>query len=73
MIDVDFIDREYSGFAAANGFRWIPLLPDLTERYRAGGTDLFYRLDGHLNSEGNAFVGSSLYTKFREWRLAPLN
>ena len=69
-IDVDFIDQEFSAFARDSSFTWIPALPELVQRYQSDGKDLFYRLNGHLNREGNAAVGECLYLKFRELRSA---
>ena len=65
-IDVDFVDREFSSFAHDHSFAWIPALPALAERYRTAHTDLFFRLNGHLNREGNAVVGRVLFEKFGE-------
>lgn len=67
-IDVEFIDQEFSAFARDSSFTWIPALPALVERYQSDGKDLFFRLNGHLNREGNAAVGDYLYLKFRELR-----
>jgi GDSL-like lipase/acylhydrolase family protein len=61
-IDVDFIDRELSSFAHDRSFEWIAALPALAKRYRTDHTDLFFRLNGHLNREGNAAVGNYLYS-----------
>lgn len=60
-IDVDYIDNEMSLFAAQNGFDWYPSLEDLAARYRARSVDLYYRLDGHLNTAGNACVGETFF------------
>ena len=65
-IDVDFIDEEFSAFAHDSSFAWIPVLPELAARYASGPGDLFFRLDGHLNGEGNAAVGNYFYQRFRE-------
>ena len=65
-IDVDFIDEEFSSFAHDSSFAWIPVLPELAGRYASGHRDLFYRLNGHLNTEGNAAVGNYFYGKFSE-------
>ena len=46
---------------------WGVLLPVLTEAYDATGQDLYYRYDGHLNSEGNAVVGAFVIDYLSNW------
>jgi hypothetical protein len=62
--DGDLVDREFSQFARRTGFDWIPALPSLVERYRAERRDLYYRVDGHLNSAGNRVTGELLAIEF---------
>lgn len=59
-LDVDQVDRVFGAFAADRDLLWIPLLPGLADRYAAGGEDLYYRLDGHLNRAGNRVVAELL-------------
>ena len=63
-VDVEYIDRTFGEFADKQGFLWISALEPLSQRYKRQGKDLYYRLDGHLNAEGNAFVGSWLADAF---------
>lgn len=65
-IDVDFVDREFSSFAHDHSFAWIPALPALAGRYQSTHTDLYFRLNGHLNGEGNAVAGAVLFEKAGE-------
>jgi lysophospholipase L1-like esterase len=54
-VDVGYYDRHFAGVAAKSGFGWVASLPDLVEAAR-GSKELFYRLDGHLTTDGNAAV-----------------
>lgn len=56
-VDVDYFDNEMSKFAEENGFDWVPVRGVLEEAYAKTGTDLYFRLDGHLNNFGNRVVG----------------
>lgn len=56
-IDIDHIDSIFGGVAGDEGFEWITSLPAVAEEYRSSGKDLYFRLDGHLNNEGNYFIG----------------
>lgn len=58
--NVDFIDRTFSRFSYENNFKWIQALPVLTDRYLSKGNDCYFRLDGHLNNNGNSLVGRYL-------------
>ena len=64
--DVLMIDRELSTFAQENDFTWITLLGQLAEYTKVENTDLYYRLDGHLNARGNRVVGEYFSNHFIE-------
>jgi len=64
--DVDLIDEEFQKFAEEKGFTWITLLDVLAEYKRNEGTELYYRLDGHLNKDGNNVVGDYITSAFIE-------
>lgn len=59
-IDAAWIDREFGSHAQANGYVWIPMLDHLSELYRRGEDDLYYRFDGHLTPKGNEVVARFL-------------
>jgi len=65
-ISAGFIDSTLAGFAAENGFLWLPVLPRLAEAYRIGGEDIYYRFDGHFNNRGNEIAGEYLAEQFLE-------
>lgn len=65
-IDPGFIDSVMGEFAGGNEFAWIPLLPALADVYRAGGADLYFRFDGHLNNRGNEVTGKLFADRFLE-------
>jgi lysophospholipase L1-like esterase len=58
-IDPGVIDRDLSRLARAEGFPWFEMLPPLVEAYRSSGTDMYYRVDGHLTPAGNRVVGET--------------
>ncbi|MCH8291030.1 hypothetical protein IH992_08025, partial [Candidatus Poribacteria bacterium] len=62
--DVDALDKVFSEFAKDKGFIWIPTLDALAEKYRSNKKPLYFRYDGHLNSDGNYFIGDHLFRKF---------
>ncbi len=64
--DVDIIDDELGAFAKENGFTWISVLDVLADYSNKENTDLYYRLDGHLNSIGNNVVGEYFTGEFVE-------
>ena len=66
-IDPGYIDSALGQTAKDWGVQLIPLLPVLTEAYDATGQDLYYRYDGHLNSDGNAVVGAFLIDYLSGW------
>jgi hypothetical protein len=55
-VDVDMIDQTFAEFAEAQGFTWLAAFSDLRKAHRSGGTDLYYRFDGHLTERGNLVV-----------------
>ena len=65
-VDADYIDTKFSKFAEENNFTWIETLSSLAKKYKSDKKDLYFRLDGHLNNEGNEFVGNLLYEKIIE-------
>jgi lysophospholipase L1-like esterase len=64
-IDVDFIDGELARLADGDGFHWFATLDMLADAYRDNGHALYYRVDGHLNAEGNRVVGEYAATVLR--------
>lgn len=66
-VDPDYIDRKLGQTAVEWGVSWIPLLPTLTEAYKATGEDLFFRYDGHLNAAGNQAVGAVMIDFLDAW------
>ena len=60
--DVEIIDNELGTFAKEKGIIWISVLDILADFSIKEDTDLYYRLDGHLNSKGNRVV-SDYFTK----------
>ncbi len=64
--DVEIIDNELVAFAKENGFTWISVLDVLADYSNNEDTDLYYRLDGHLNSEGNRVVSEYFTEMFIE-------
>jgi len=56
-VDVQLYDRHLEAFASSRGFDWIATL-DAFARADTGDVELFYRLDGHLTSAGNALLAS---------------
>jgi hypothetical protein len=65
-VDVGAIDDNFAAFAEAQGFAWLATLPSLREMYHAEGQDLYFRFDGHLNSQGNRVVADYLTAAFVE-------
>ena len=63
-VDVDHIDRSMREFAVRQGFRWISGQDALVEEYRKNGDDLYFRLDGHLNTAGHSLVARWLSDRF---------
>jgi hypothetical protein len=63
-IDTDFIDHHLMQFSEKQGFPWITTLPEMVEDYRKNEDDLYFRIDGHLNTRGNALVAESLTREF---------
>lgn len=61
-IDVHLYDRHFSAVAARRGFDWIATL-DAFSRADTTGTELFYRLDGHLTPAGNAVLAGIVMEK----------
>ena len=72
-INVDFMDELFLGFARENEFLWVPTLSVLSEKYQSDKTNLYFRLDGHLNNVGNHLVGKYLAKKFIELFESRLN
>lgn len=62
--DVSFIDNTFSQFAYEKEFAWIQTLPKLADTYHSTGRDCYFRLDGHLNNEGNLLIGEYLADEF---------
>lgn len=56
--DVEIIDARLRSFAEENGILWISVLDELVKYRKNGADDLYYRLDGHLDREGNRVVGN---------------
>ena len=63
-VDVDHVDRSLGEFAAKQGFPWISAQDALVEEYRKNGDDLYFRLDGHLNTAGHSLVARWLFDHF---------
>ncbi len=63
-VDVNGIDRLFNEFAEVRGFSWLTSLKELSDQYRVEGSNQFFRLDGHLNNEGNALIGKYLQRSF---------
>ena len=63
-VDVGHIDRSLGEFAAQQGFPWLSAHHAFVGEYRRQGEDLYYRLDGHLNVAGSAFVARWLADRF---------
>jgi lysophospholipase L1-like esterase len=66
-MDIHFVDEELGRFAAAQGIRWAPALPLLTEDYRQHREELYYRFDGHLTDRGNERVGAFIFGELEQW------
>lgn len=66
-IDVDMIDSIFLEYSREAGFLWIPTLTDLTDKYNTTGTDQYFRLDGHLNKNGNLIIGNYVSDVFTDY------
>ena len=60
-IDVSFYDNYFFNIAKQNNFIWITTLDEFVKS--KSGEKLFYRLDGHLTSEGNKIVADVFVEK----------
>ncbi len=56
-LDPDGINRDLGEWCRERGINWVNALPLLSQEYRNGKPDLYYRVDGHLNPRGNRLVG----------------
>lgn len=66
-VDVDMIDSIFLEYSREAGFLWIPSLTVLTDKYKTTGTDQYFRLDGHLNKNGNLIIGNYFSGVFVEY------
>jgi|SRR3990167_5726498 len=65
-IEVDNIDKIFLEYSRENGFLWIPTLTVLSDEYKKTGNDQYFRLDGHLNNNGNLLIGNYFSNEFIE-------
>lgn len=65
-IVVDLIDKIFLEYSRDKGFLWIPTLTTLSDEYKKTGNDQFFRLDGHLNKNGNLLIGNYFSDEFIE-------
>ncbi len=63
-INVDFINDQFKALAVKEGFAWVETFPEMVKDYRINKSDHYFRLDGHLNARGNAFVGEFFAGEF---------
>ncbi len=56
-VDPKGIDAQLAPHAHEQGVIWVEALPRLSAVYRDWHRDLYYRVDGHLNTEGNRVLG----------------
>ena len=66
-IDPKINDNELTEFALKNKFIFISALEYLSSWYSNNRKKLFYRLDGHLNSEGHRLLGSFIFDNFKKF------
>ena len=57
-IEVDLYDRHFAKLGSSTGFTWVPTLEALARAKDPGR--FYYRLDGHLSTEGHTIVGEVL-------------
>jgi hypothetical protein len=69
-MDVNLIDKIFSRFAHEMNFGWIPTLPKVADMYYSTGKNNYFRLDGHLNNDGNYLIGKYLATHFLDNELS---
>ncbi len=62
-VDPDMIDRKMETWCRSNKIDYIKTLPVLAQTYRTDGRELYFRVDGHLNIEGNELLGGYLADK----------
>ena len=65
-VDPAAIDQTFQKKADESGYRWLPLLPELTRVYKQEGHVLYFRNDGHLNPDGNKVAASFIQQSFSD-------
>jgi hypothetical protein len=56
-VEPNVIDAQLATHAHDEGIVWVEALPRLSAVYRDWHRDLYYRVDGHLTTEGNRVLG----------------
>jgi hypothetical protein len=56
-VDPNVLDAQLAPHAHDEGIVWVEALPRLSAVYRDWHRDLYYRVDGHLTTEGNRVLG----------------
>lgn len=57
QLDVALYDKHFMQVAEENSFTWVPTLSHFVESNQ-NTNELYYRLDGHLKSNGNSIVAN---------------
>jgi lysophospholipase L1-like esterase len=63
-LDVGLADSTLAAFAAEEGITWINTLDGFAEQYRARRRNLYFRVDGHLNEDGNQLLATNFTAAF---------
>lgn len=63
-LDVESIDATFQEFATQKEILWIASIQILADQYKLNRIQQYYRLDGHLNNNGNAIIAEHIFKSF---------
>ena len=67
-INTDLLSSALSNYAANKNINFLNSKLSLINQYRRSGEHLYFRLDGHLNSEGNKIIAGYLYENWFDFK-----